>query len=108
MFDQSLSKSKDMLRFLPGVVVQMQMSMQGIDDLYMISLYHCFLEHLSCALPTEMIFYLLRSIRSERLIRDYSAELMLDTLENIIEWLQVSVTSTIVTKKNLTTFDKQT
>jgi hypothetical protein len=40
MFDQSLSKSKDlgdMLRFLPGVVVQKQMSMQGImADLYRI------------------------------------------------------------------------
>ena len=37
MFDQSLSKSKDlgdMLRFLPGVVVQNHMSMQGMADLY--------------------------------------------------------------------------
>ena len=37
MFDQSLSKSKDlgdMLRLLPGVVVQKEMSMQGITDLY--------------------------------------------------------------------------
>ena len=50
-----------------------------------------FKEHLSRALPTEMIFYLLRSIRSECLIRDYSPELMLDMLEIIIEWLQVSV-----------------
>ena len=36
MFDQSLSKSKDlddMLRFLPGVVVQKNMSMQGMADL---------------------------------------------------------------------------
>ena len=39
MFDQSLSKSKDlgdMLRFLPGVVVQKQMNMQGMADLYRI------------------------------------------------------------------------
>ena len=39
MFDQSLSKSKDlgdMLRFLPGVVVQKQMSVQGMADLYRI------------------------------------------------------------------------
>ena len=40
MFDQSLSKSKnlgDMLRFLlPGVVVQNHMSMQGMADLYRI------------------------------------------------------------------------
>ena len=48
-------------------------------------------EHLSRALPTEMIFYLLRSIRSEYLIRDYSAQSMLDILEIIVEWLQVSV-----------------
>ena len=39
MFDQSLLKSKDlgdMLRFLPGVVVQKQMSVQGMADLYRI------------------------------------------------------------------------
>ena len=37
IFDQSLSKSKDLgdlLRFLPGVVVQKRMSMQGMVDLY--------------------------------------------------------------------------
>ena len=37
MFDQSLSKSKDlgnMLRLLPGVVVQNEMSMQLMVDLY--------------------------------------------------------------------------
>ena len=47
--------------------------------------------HISRALPTEMIFYLLRSISSEFLISDHSGELKLDTLEIIIEWLQVSV-----------------
>ena len=39
MFDQSLSKSKDlgdMLRVLPGVVVQKHMSMQGMANLYRI------------------------------------------------------------------------
>ena len=39
MFDQSFSKSKDlgdMLRLLPGVVVQREMSMQGMSDLYRI------------------------------------------------------------------------
>ena len=39
MIDQSFSKSKDlgdMLRFLPGIVVQNDMSMQGMADLYRI------------------------------------------------------------------------
>ena len=39
MFDQSLSNSKDlgdMLKFLPGVVVQKHLSMQGMADLYRI------------------------------------------------------------------------
>ena len=39
MFDQSLSKSKDlgdMLRLLPGVVVQRKMSMQAMINLYRI------------------------------------------------------------------------
>jgi hypothetical protein len=39
MFDQSFSESEDLrdtLRFLPGVVVQMHMSMQGMVDLYRI------------------------------------------------------------------------
>jgi hypothetical protein len=42
IFDQSFSKSKDfgdlgdLLRFLPGVVVQKRMSMQGMVDLYRI------------------------------------------------------------------------
>ena len=39
MFDQSLSNSKDlgdMLRFLPGVLVQKRLSMQGMADLYRI------------------------------------------------------------------------
>ena len=39
MFDRLLSESKDlgdMLRYLPGVVVQKYMSMQGMADLYKI------------------------------------------------------------------------
>ena len=39
MIDQSFSKSNDlgdMLRFLPGVVVQKNLSMQGMADLYRI------------------------------------------------------------------------
>ena len=41
MFDQSFYKSKDLgdiLKFLPGVVVQNHMSMQGMADLYRIKL----------------------------------------------------------------------
>ena len=49
------------------------------------------MEHISRALPTEKIFYLLRSIRSKRLMRYYLAEWKLVTLEIIIKWLQVSV-----------------
>ena len=48
-------------------------------------------EHLSGALPTEMIFYLLRSIGSEYLIRDFFPESRLNRLEIIVKWLQVSV-----------------
>jgi len=44
-----------------------------------------FKEHLSRALPTELIFRLLRLIRSDRLVGEYSAELI---LEIIIKWLQ--------------------
>jgi hypothetical protein len=39
MFDQSLSKSKDLgdlLKYLPGIVVQKGMSMQGMAGLYRI------------------------------------------------------------------------
>ena len=40
MIDQSFSNSKDlgdMLRFLPGVVVQKNLSMQGMADLYRVT-----------------------------------------------------------------------
>ena len=50
----------------------------------------CFREHLSHALPTERVFGLLRSTRSEGLIRHYCPKSMLDILEVIIKWLQVS------------------
>ena len=43
-----------------------------------------FREHLSCALPTELNFYLLRSIPSEYLLHEYSEELMLETLQIIV------------------------
>ena len=61
---------------------------------------HCFLNpnrsfrvHLSLALPTEIIFNLLRSIRSERLasVPGYPVESLPVMLDIIIEWLQVSV-----------------
>jgi hypothetical protein len=47
-----------------------------------------FREHITRALPTETIFYLLRKIPSESLTRGYFADLM---LEIIFKWLQVSV-----------------
>ena len=52
MLDQSLSKSKDlgdMLRFLPGVVVQNPISMKGMADLYRIKpdLLDCLIKPLS-------------------------------------------------------------
>ena len=48
-------------------------------------------EHLSRALPTEMIFCRLRTIPSDSLFSGYSTELKLNTLEIIVKWLQVSV-----------------
>ena len=42
-----------------------------------------------------MIFYLLRSIRSERLARDRFGKSKVDTLEIIIKWLQVGVSDCI-------------
>ena len=63
-------------------------------------LYHCdispvwtFREHISRALPTEMIFYLLHSTPLNLLLRpyDYSRKLKLGTLEIITNWLQVSI-----------------
>ena len=50
-----------------------------------------FTKHLSHALPTDMIFYVLRSIPSDRLIRIEAEKSMLDALEIILNWLQVSV-----------------
>ena len=64
-------------------------------------LYHCdispdraFREHISHALPTEMIFYLLRSIPSSLMRRhplNYFGESDIGTLVIIFKWLQVSV-----------------
>jgi hypothetical protein len=62
-------------------------------------LYHCIISpnwafrwHISRALPTEIIFYLLRSIpnHADFVTGYYSADLMPHTLE-IVKWLQVSV-----------------
>ena len=51
-----------------------------------------FREHISRALPTELIFHLLGSIPLHVLHgRRYSAESMFDTLEIVNKWLQVSV-----------------
>ena len=51
-----------------------------------------FREHISRALPTELIFHLLGSIPLHVLHgRRYSAESMFDTLELVNKWLQVSV-----------------
>ena len=72
-------------------------------SIYLFDLEWTFREHLCHALPTEKIFYLLRSIRSECLIRDYSVELVLDMLEVIIEWLQVSCWWISTTDKSLKT-----
>ena len=61
-----------------------------------------FWKHLSHALPTEMVFYPLRSIpspsESDRpiLVREHSRELTLDVLEIIFNWLQVSVSDATV------------
>ena len=51
------------------------------------------MEHISHALLTEMIFHLLQSIPSERLLRfpRNPGESEYHTMEIIIEWLQVSV-----------------
>ena len=57
-----------------------------------VNLYWAFRKHISHALPTEMIFYLLQSIRPEWLIPvAVGRDSMLYTLEIVIKWLQVSV-----------------
>ena len=62
-----------------------------------------FREHISHALPTEMIFHLLQSIPSERLLR-FPGESEYHTLEIIFKWLEVSVSEcnpqTLQTKKS--------
>ena len=59
-------------------------------DIFSLLLDMTFREHFCHALPTEMIFYLLRSTPSESLCY-YSGESMPYMLEIIIKWLQVSV-----------------
>ena len=57
-----------------------------------ISPYWAFTEHISHALPTEMIFYLLQSIPSGSFVDVSGSQYeLIMTLEIIIKWLQVSV-----------------
>ena len=56
-------------------------------------------EHLSCALPTDMIFHLLRSIPSERLTYDCFGESKVDILNIIIKWIRVSVFVNVTDKR---------
>ena len=62
-----------------------------------------FREHISRALPSEMIFYLLRSIPSEYLVY-FPGVSEYHTLEIIVEWLEVSISEcnwqTFQTKKS--------
>ena len=50
------------------------------------------MDHLSGALPTQIIFNLLESLRSEFIIcrHDSLAELVFNMLKVIIKWLEVS------------------
>ena len=62
MFDQSLCKSKDlgdMLRFLPGVVMQEHMSVQAMADLYRIK--------------PDLLERLIKSTIEPLLVRSFSA-----------------------------------
>ena len=75
MFDQSLSKSKDlgdMLRLLPGVVVQKNLSMQGMADLYRIK--------------PDLLEYFLKSIIGSLKVRYYYPGTILD--EYLFNFLQ--------------------
>ena len=49
-----------------------------------------FKDHLPPTRPTENIFNLLESLRSESLLRRYPAELVFDMLNVVIKWLEVS------------------
>ena len=74
MLDHSLSISKDlgdMLRFLPGVVVQKDMSIQGMADLYRIKL--DLLEHL-----IKFIIEPLKSSSSRYILDDYLSDFLQD------------------------------
>ncbi|KAF8816497.1 hypothetical protein BYT27DRAFT_6396545 [Phlegmacium glaucopus] len=59
----------------------------GLYDYYFIEDWS-FDEHISRALPTEMILYLLRSIYTLFLVRDAAAQSMIKLLEIIIKWLE--------------------
>ena len=74
MFDQSLSKSKelgDLLRLLPGVVVQKGMSMQEMTDLYGIKQ-----DLLECLIESTIEPLILRSSRYT--LDDYLSDFLLD------------------------------
>ena len=49
-----------------------------------------FMDHLPYASPTENIFNLLESLRSESLLRRHTAEVVFDMLNVVIKWLEVS------------------
>ena len=77
IFDQSLSNSKDlgdMLRFLPGVVVQKGLSIQGMADLYKIKPY--FLERLIKSI--EPLTPLRCAVYPRYLLDDYLSDFLQD------------------------------
>ena len=77
MFDRSISKSKelgDMLRFLPGVVVQKHMSMQGMIDLYRIK--PDLLKPLIKS--TAMVEYPCSSLETHYILDDYLSSFLQD------------------------------
>ena len=63
----------------------------SLSGRYHVLLEEVFAEHLSHALPTETIFYFLRSIPSTLILHGCSIELTLNMVETIVKWLQVSV-----------------
>ena len=77
MFDQSLSKSKelgDLLRLLPGVVVQKGMNMQEMTDLYGIKQ-----DLLECLIESTIEPLILRSSYNSRYtLDDYLSDFLLD------------------------------
>ena len=58
------------------------------------------MEHLSRALPSDLIFFQLRSIPSKSLMPSYFSEFKLEIIEIIIKWLQVSASECRVTNRS--------